>query len=380
MPHVACKARAPDDPKTSLHVWRGCTYRIAGQFTILQYDKQVRGLAPILAASLLAMLLGASFGGAQGRPFDNAQGGPFDNAQGRPFDGAQGKPDQIRPDQIIRSDRVLRSGVDIVTVTATVFDGDGRLAQGLTVDAFEVYEDGERQTITQFTNERVPVGLGLLLDISDSMFGQRIVDARAAVERFLFELLDTSDEFFVLAFNHYPHIVTRWTNAPEEVKQSLAELKPSGGTAIYDAVIASLPMIMRRTRERAAVVVISDGADTASDASVTDVRTALLRSDAFVYAIAIDSPKRQAINTRVNPSALSEITGQSGGRTEVVQDMDGLRAATARIAEELNNQYVFAYASPRATDGKYHSIRVRVTRPGHKVHARNGYVGTKTKM
>jgi VWFA-related protein len=101
-----------------------------------------------------------------------------------------------------------------------------------------------------------------------------------------------------------------------------------------------------------------------------------LRSDAFVYALAIDSPSRQPINTRVNPTALTEMTSQSGGRTEVVQDMDGLKAATARIAEELNSQYVMAYASPRATDGKYHSIRVRVNRPGHKVRARNGYVGT----
>jgi Ca-activated chloride channel family protein len=279
------------------------------------------------------------------------------------------------PQQIQRSDRVLRSGVDVVAVTATVFDADGRLVLGLPREAFEVYEDGEQQTITQFTNERVPVGLGVLLDQSDSMFGQRMVDARAAVERFLFELLNPADEFFVLAFNHYPHILTRWTNAPDDVRSALAGVKPSGGTAIYDAVVSALPMVGRRTRERAALVVISDGADTASDLTVAEVRTALLRSDAFVYAVAIDSPKRQAINARVNPTALGEITGQSGGRTEVVQDMEGLRVATARIAEELNSQYVMAYASPRATDGKYHSIRVRVTQPGYKVRARNGYVG-----
>jgi VWFA-related protein len=279
------------------------------------------------------------------------------------------------PQQIIRSDRVLRSGVDVVAVTATVLDAEGRLALGLPREAFEIYEDGESQTITQFTNERVPLGLGMLLDMSDSMFGQRMVDARAAVERFLFELLNASDEFFVLAFNHYPHIVTRWTSTPQDVRAALADVKPSGGTAIYDAVVGALPMIGKRTRERAALLVISDGADTASDASVGEVRTSLLRSDAFVYAIAIDSPSRQPINTRVNPAALAELTGQSGGRTEVVQDMDGLRAATARIAEELNSQYVMAYASPHATDGKYHSIRLRVTRPGYKVRARNGYVG-----
>ena len=74
---------------------------------------------------------------------------------------------------------------------------------GLPREAFEIFEDGEPQAITQFTNERVPVGLGVLLDTSDSMFGRRIVDARAAVERFLFELLDPDDEFFVMAFNHY---------------------------------------------------------------------------------------------------------------------------------------------------------------------------------
>jgi VWFA-related protein len=281
------------------------------------------------------------------------------------------------PGQAIRSDKVLRSGIDAVAVTVTVLDAEGRLVRDLPREAFEVYEDGERQPITAFTNERVPVGLGLLLDVSDSMYGQRIKDARAAVERFLFDLLDESDEFFVLAFNHYPHILSRWTSVPDDVRTPMSELKPFGGTAIYDAVLNALPMIARRNRERAALLVISDGADTASDASVSDVRTSLLRSDAFVYAIAIDSPKRQAINTRVNETALGEITGQSGGRTEVVRDMGELQVATARIAEELNSQYVMAFASTHATDGKYHSIRVRVTQPGFKVRARNGYVGAK---
>ena len=69
----------------------------------------------------------------------------------------------------------------------------------------------------EFTNERVPVGLGLLLDVSDSMFGKRIKDARAAVDRFLFDLLDPSDEFFVFAFNHRPRPLTGWTHAQQEV-------------------------------------------------------------------------------------------------------------------------------------------------------------------
>ena len=279
--------------------------------------------------------------------------------------------------QLPRDSRVLRSGVDIVIVTATVVDAEGRLVTGLPRDAFDVFEDGDRQAITQFTHERVPIGLGLLLDVSDSMFGRRIVDARAAVERFLFELLSKEDEFFVMAFNHAPHLLTRWTTAADVVRHALDQVRPSGGTAMYDALIYAMPMMQQRNRQRAAVVLVSDGADTASDSALKDVRTALLRSDAFVYAVAIDSPKPQPINTRVNASALSEITNQSGGLTLVVGDALQLEEATARIAEELNSQYVLGYASPHATDGKYHSIRVSVKLPGHRVRARNGYVGGK---
>ena len=104
----------------------------------------------------------------------------------------------------LRDHRSFRSGVDITTITATVTDRDGRLIPDLTREAFEVFEDGEPQTVTQFVHDRVPVGLGVLLDISDSMFGKRIADARSAVDQFLFRLLDPADEFFLMAFNHRP--------------------------------------------------------------------------------------------------------------------------------------------------------------------------------
>ena len=86
-----------------------------------------------------------------------------------------------------RRQATLRSSIELTVVTATVRDADGKLVTGLPREAFEVYEDGERLPIAQFTNERVPLGLGLLLDISDSMFGRRIKDAEAAVERFLLD-------------------------------------------------------------------------------------------------------------------------------------------------------------------------------------------------
>jgi len=274
------------------------------------------------------------------------------------------------------TDRPFRSSIEITSVTATVTDKNGKLVTGLGRDQFQVFEDGEAQTVTQFTNERVPIGLGVLLDISDSMFGKRIVDARAAVDHFLFTLLDEGDEFFLSAFNHRPRPLTGWTRGQDEIRAALDALKPTGGTAIYDAIVDSLPMIDRRNRARGALLIISDGADTVSSANLRDVQSALWRSEAFVYAIAIDSPDTKAINTRVNPQTLREITNESGGRTEVVHSSAEIDEATARIAEELNSQYVIGYSSTHGADGKFHSIRVKAVGPEYRVRARSGYIAT----
>ena len=277
-------------------------------------------------------------------------------------------------------DARFQSGVNLVSVTATVIDREGHLVTGLPAEAFEIFEEGERQTIAQFTNERVPVSLAVLLDVSDSMFGQRLVDARSAVERFLFELLDKTDEFSVVAFNHQPRALTSWTQAPDVVTAAMATLKPFGSTALYDAVLSALPMMNTRTKQRASVLIISDGADTASDAALREVRSALVRSDAFVYAIAVDPPAKRAINETVNVSALNEITGGSGGNTELVHETTELVAATARIAEELNSQYVLGYYSRLPLDGSYRSIRVRAVNPEYRVRARRGYIATPRRL
>jgi VWFA-related protein len=125
--------------------------------------------------------------------------------------------------------RPLRSSVEVTVVTATVRDAEGRLAPGLPREAFEIYEDGAPVAITQFTNERVPLGLGLLLDISDSMFGRRIKDAEGAVERFLLTLLAPSDAFFVMAFNHEPRVLFGWKSTPDVRARPTACTKRSIG-------------------------------------------------------------------------------------------------------------------------------------------------------
>src|SRR5690606_2409219 len=95
------------------------------------------------------------------------------------------------------------------------------------------------------------------------------------------------------------------------------------------------------------------------------------------YAIGIDREDPRALRTRVNPYALRQITDDSGGYTEIVRDSSELAPATARIADELNKQYTLGYPPPRGPDGRFHGIRVRVTRQGHRVRARRGYVAAK---
>ena len=274
----------------------------------------------------------------------------------------------------------LRSSVELTVVTATVRDENGKLVTKLPREAFEIFEDGTAVQVSQFSNERVPLGLGLLLDVSDSMFGRRIKDAESAVERFLTSLLDPSDAFFVMAFNHEPRVLFGWKTDASGVHEALTALRPMGSTAIYDAIAAAIPLLDNRPRERAALVLITDGTDTASDLSLHDLRPALIRTDAFVYAIAIDTPEPQPIAQHISIDTLNEITGQSGGRTEVVRATADLDTATASIAEELNHQYLIGYSSPHPADGQYHSIRVRTINPAYKVRARAGYVAVKRSL
>lgn len=278
---------------------------------------------------------------------------------------------------ILLSAQTFRGGIETVEVTVSVVDAAGRLVTGLTKDDFEVYEDGDPQPITQFTGDRVPMSLGLLVDISDSMRGQPILDARQAFDRFVVDLLKPDDEAFVATFNHAPHALTPWTTPASGLRGSLDTQRPTGGTAMYDALTASLEAFARRHRSRAAVVVISDGADTASDITLRETRDRLRRVDAFVYAIAIDSEVgKQRAATRVSPEALRELTGPTGGYTEVVQSAADLPGATERIARELDSQYTLAYTAPAQADGTWRSIRVRVTFPGATARSRRGYYAT----
>jgi Ca-activated chloride channel family protein len=272
--------------------------------------------------------------------------------------------------------QVYRTQVELVQVAATVTDRDGRLITSLGRDDFIIREDGVEQSVALLLRERLPVSLGILIDISDSMYGKRMADARAALDRFVVDLLAPTDDAFLLAFNHAPRLIAPWTYPPRGLAHQLDEVKPFGGTAIYDALVASIPLLSSRRHQRCGMVVVSDGADNSSDHTLYDAVRALRPSDAFVYAIAIDEPSGPAIARRFSPQALNDITGPTGGYTEVIKTSSDLPRATERIANELNHQYMLAYMPSHPADGNYHTISVRVRSGSYMVRARRGYVDT----
>jgi VWFA-related protein len=126
----------------------------------------------------------------------------------------------------------FKSGVDLISVTATVTDGEGRFVSGLRKEDFTVYEDGQPQEITHFNNERVPVSLGIALDTSGSMTSDKMSAARAAIDRFVYDLLNPEDELFFMQFANRPQVVQQWTSDRRAISRAVSRVLPAGGTAV----------------------------------------------------------------------------------------------------------------------------------------------------
>ncbi len=332
----------------------------------------------------------------------------------------------------------FRTGVELINITATVTDGEGRFVPGLRKDDFRVYQDDQLQQITHFNNERVPVSLGIVLDTSGSMDGEKMTAAKIALNRFLLELLGPEDEVFLYRFDSNPELVHGWTTDKRRVSAALAGIRARGGTAMYDAVAEAMPLMQSGRHRKKALVIISDGNDTSSRTPVVALQEQIRETEVLVYAIGIDSqveayPARRGWggvldaliqsrprplpfpvpgrrprpptnpgprypgspppivippsggtprnrmpvgNEGVNVAALRDITDDSGGRTEVIRSARDLDPATAYIADELSKQYYLGYSAAGPKDGRWHSIRVEVRNGGYHVRARKGFVAT----
>src|ERR1700730_11855966 len=191
----------------------------------------------------------------------------------------------------------FRSGVELINVTATVSDASGRFVPGLKAEDFLVYEDDQPVEVTHFSAERVPVSLGIALDTSGSMAGEKIQEAQSALDRFLYDLLDKQDEIFLYRFSNYPMLLQDWTTDRQLVSRALGHILPSGATAMYDTVADAIPLAEKGQHQKKALLLISDGNDTASRLDVRDVKQRIRESEVLVYAIGIDGESEPTYRT-----------------------------------------------------------------------------------
>jgi Ca-activated chloride channel family protein len=270
------------------------------------------------------------------------------------------------------------SGTELVHVTATVTDRDGHFVGGLRKDDFSVFDNDVRQEIAQFRAERSPVSLGILLDTSGSMTGERLKAAQVSIDRLVSDRLDKDDELFFIEFGYSAILSQEWTTDHRLIRRAVADVRqPTGDTAMYDAIALALPTAQGGQRGKKALLLISDGNDTHSVVTLDELRERILDSDVLVYAIGIDVPSRSRgrghKEDRLDAGRLRQITDGTGGRTEVIRGARSLDAAIAQIADELSHQYSIGYSSNRPHDGKRHPIRVETSDRRLIVRARNGY-------
>jgi Ca-activated chloride channel family protein len=183
----------------------------------------------------------------------------------------------------------FKSSVELINVSASVFDTTERFVPNLHKEDFILYEDDKLQPITHFSDERVPVSLGILLDISGSMEGEKFRHATDAIERFLKDLLiGNDDEVFLYTFNDYPRMVQGWTKDRDLLMRQLRKQYPAGGTAMNDTVADAIPYAQRGHNPKKAIVIISDGNDNKSATQVSELRNLIRETEVLLYAIGID--------------------------------------------------------------------------------------------
>src|SRR5215471_12438958 len=184
------------------------------------------------------------------------------------------------------SDQKIVIGANLVDVAVSVSDSHGRFVPGLTRGEFEVFDNGVKQQVTHFSDIDAPISIGIVYDTSGSMEGN-ISRSAYALSRFI-ETSHDQDAFFLVTFSGRPVIAQDFSRGdPTSMLNRLASARPSGQTALYDAVLLALDRVKQGPHARQAILVISDGRDNHSDHTFADLRTAVREAGVIIYAIGI---------------------------------------------------------------------------------------------
>ncbi|MBZ5630028.1 MAG: VWA domain-containing protein [Acidobacteriia bacterium] len=268
---------------------------------------------------------------------------------------------------------VFKKQVEEVVLHATVVDDKHRLVTGLTKNDFQVFEDGAQQQITSFRREDIPVAAGIVIDNSGSMRDKRTWVNQASIN--FVRSSNPQDEVFIVNFNDEYYLDQDFTNQVPRLKEALERIESRGGTALYDAVVASADHLKKNARlEKKVLLVVTDGEDNASRESLEQaIRRLQAESGPTVYTIGLLGGEKQRRARR----ALNEMAEQTGGVAFFPKDVGEVDSITQAVAHDIRNQYTIGYKPMRSqTQGGYRTIRVDARAPGHKhltVRTRSGY-------
>jgi VWFA-related protein len=272
----------------------------------------------------------------------------------------------------------LRENAYEVRLNASVFDATGHSVQTLDKDAFHVYEDGVAQTISSFRHEDLPVSLGILIDSSGSMYDKRAAVDQASLD--LVKLSNPEDEAFVVDFSWEAFIDQDFTSDINKLQQGLSYIKSSGGTAIYDALVASADYLSKNAKHpKQVLLVITDGEDNASSATLDQAVRRIQDFDGpVIYCIGLlfgdDSPRSESRHAQRVLENLSEETGGQAYFPKSLKEVDGI---AKEVANDIRTQYTIAYRSTKSpTLGGYRAVHVDAKEKGFgklSVRTRSGY-------
>ncbi|MCG6928029.1 MAG: VWA domain-containing protein [Acidobacteria bacterium] len=274
---------------------------------------------------------------------------------------------------------------DLVVFSATAVDGKGRPVTNLQRQDFRIFEEGRPQPISRFHGgEDLPARVLLLVDGSGSMNEElKMTSVRFAAERVL-DALSEEDEVALAGFDSRYWGVVAFTRDRDAIRAGLASVEPFGSTALHDALDKAARDIATHGAGRRAVVVISDGVDTASERTPDEVLARSRALDVPIYAITAVSPlddpesdlyvgRKRKSAALAGSEALERYATLSGGAAFRISTYAALREAAERISVELKHQYRLGY-DPPAGPARFRRVEVRTTRKGVTVRTRSGYV------
>lgn len=285
----------------------------------------------------------------------------------------------------------FKSGVDVVYLDVTVQAPDGSIVRGLTQRDFVIYDEDIPQEVSVFSDEPAPISVGVLIDTSGSMTGERIaaaVRAAGALGRSLRE----GDLWSISTFDSMRRTMIGWRPYEERIINSLRAMPTSGGTELFKSVADMVPFMRDTPHRKRALLVMTDGADNSIIAASRDRFTggfagdpfqapnvidqtakaleALRSSEILLYALGLNVASRSG---SVHVPSLQRLAEPTGGTVVVASTLREVEDAGQRLAEELRQQYTLGFSPAPGGSPRYHRIRVTTRHPDHRVRTRAGY-------